>query len=38
MILGLTKSIAANVMHFTVRTWLLPTLLEWLGGGTPEDY
>jgi hypothetical protein len=26
---GLPKSIAANIEHFTGRTWLLPTLVEW---------
>jgi hypothetical protein len=27
---GLPKPIAENIEHFTGRTWLLPTLLEWL--------
>ena len=29
MIPELPKAIAANIEHFTGRTWLLPTLLEW---------
>jgi hypothetical protein len=30
MIPELPKPIAANIEHFTGRTWLLPTLLKWL--------
>src|SRR5687768_2239573 len=30
MILNLPQTIAANIGHFTGRTWLLPHLLAWL--------
>ena len=29
MMFQLPKTVAANIAHFTGRTWLLPTLLEW---------